>query len=181
MELTFPLRSVFLALPLEGSAKEEFRLLQTSLEPFDHLLKFQNPASPHLTLQFWPTVMQIEYEQIRKQIPVIASKHRPFRLKIESIEFFGKRGEDHVMALAVPFSEPLARLRKSCPWPSDRPFHPHVTLARIDHPQRFIREKKKVLKALGNPSFDVSVNALRLYAQVDGKNQTPLMDAALPA
>ncbi|MBI3331532.1 2'-5' RNA ligase family protein [Candidatus Peregrinibacteria bacterium] len=179
--LSFPLRSVFLGLPLEGDAKKQFRMLQDALKPFENILRFQSPETPHLTLQFWPTLMEIEYGQIEKQIPLIAEKHESFSLKIEGVEFFGKHGDDHVMHLSVPFSEPLARLRKSCPWPLDRPFHPHITLARIDHPQRFVREKKKVLKALGSVSFEMPVNLLRLYGNVAGKSQTPIADFPLDA
>ena len=175
----FPLRSVFLGIPLEGEAKDQFQALQEALRPLESILRFQKPESPHLTLQFWSTVMEIEYHQILKQIPVIAEKHEPFSLKVEGMEFFGSRGEDKVIYLSVPFSEPLARLRKSCPWPLDRPFHPHITLARIDHPQRFIREKKKMVKSLGSISFEMQVDRLSLYGNVEGKSQTPMQDFRL--
>src|SRR3989338_9005763 len=108
--MQFPLRSVFLGIPLEHEAKDQFHALQEVLHPWESILRFQKPETPHLTLQFWPTVMEIEYHQILKQIPVIAEKYQPFSLKIEGIEFFGSRGEDKVMHLSVPFSEPLARL-----------------------------------------------------------------------
>lgn len=174
--LIFPLRSAFLALPLEGEAKEEFRRIQESLEPFADILRFQNPATPHLTLQFWRELMQIEYDQVREKAVEIASKATPFTLRIEGVETFGSKGRDSVLFLSVPFSEPLARLRKLCPWPSEHPFHAHITIARIAHPERFARVKKRVMKILSGVSFEMEVSLLRLYAEVDGQQQTPLHD-----
>ncbi|MFH0851460.1 MAG: hypothetical protein V1876_01805, partial [Candidatus Peregrinibacteria bacterium] len=65
--LSFPLRSVFLALPLEGNPKWQFQALQEELKPFADILRFQNPASPHLTLMFWPSVGELEYKGIVSQ------------------------------------------------------------------------------------------------------------------
>lgn len=176
MELPFPLRSAFLALPLEGKAKWLFQALQEELKPYEDILSFQNPQSPHLTLQFWPTVMEIEYAQVLKQAVEVASKASPFPVKVQGAGTFGNHGEDHVIFLNVPFSDPLARLRKLCPWPSDKPFSPHITLARIRHPQRFAVIKKKAMKAIGDANFEMEVKMFRLYAEVNGVKQTPLED-----
>lgn len=179
MSMVFPLRSVFVAIPLEGQAKWQFQAYQEVLRPYEDILSFQNPSSPHLTLQFWSSLMQIEYPRIVEQSRKVAQSHAVFDLKIEGAQTFGSRGEDRVLFLGVPFSEPLARLRKSCPWPSDRPFEPHVTVARIRHPQRFHIVKKQVMKELRDVSFSVSVTLLRLYAEIEGVNQTPLEDFPL--
>ncbi|MDD4319897.1 MAG: 2'-5' RNA ligase family protein [Candidatus Peribacteraceae bacterium] len=178
--MQFPLHSVFLALPLEGQAKWQFQAYQEALKPFADILAFQNPASPHLTLQFWPSVMEIEYPSIMEQAKKAAEAHVPFDVLIRGAGTFGSRGEDKVLFFTVPFSEPLARLRKSCPWPLDKPFSPHVTIARIRHPQRFNVVKKKVMKELATASFTTHVDTLRLYAEVNGNKQTPIQDFTLP-
>jgi 2'-5' RNA ligase len=179
VDILFPLRSAFLALPLDGKAKWLFQALQEELKTYEDILSFQNPQSPHLTLQFWHELMEIEYGQVLKQAEEVAAKASPFTLKIQDAGTFGLRGEDRVIFLNVPFSDPLARLRKLCPWPSEKPFAPHITLARIKHPQRFAVVKKKAMKAIEDASFDMEVNLLRLYAEVDGKKQTPLRDFML--
>lgn len=176
VDLVFPLRSAFLALPLEAEAKWQFQALQAELQPFADCLRFQAPDTPHLTLQFWPELMEIEYHQVLRQSDKIAAGREPFILQVTGANTFGHRGEDHVLFLDVAFSEPLARLKKSCPWPSVRPFAPHITLARVAHPQRFIRAKKRVMKALADCAFELPVDCLRLYAEVDGHKQTPLHD-----
>ncbi|MFA6039054.1 MAG: 2'-5' RNA ligase family protein [Candidatus Peribacteraceae bacterium] len=172
----YPLQSAFLALPLEGKEKWLFQALQEELKPWEEVLAFQNPQSPHLTLQFWPEVMEIEYGRILRQSEDIARKASPFTLKVQGAQTFGARGDDRVLFLAVPFSEELARLRKLCPWPSAQPFSPHITLARIRHPQRFRVVKKALMKRVDDANFTMDVNLLRLYAEIEGRYQTPLED-----
>ncbi len=178
-DLQFPLRSTFLAVPLEGKAKWLFQALQEELKDWEDILAFQNPQSPHITLQFWPLLMEIEYHQILKQSQVLAEKVVPFALKIQGTGTFRARGEDHVLFLQVPFSDELARLRKACPWPLSKPFSPHLTLARIRHPQKFNVHKKLILKKVEDAAFSIDVNLLRLYAEVHGIKQTPLQDYPL--
>lgn len=172
----FPLRSVFLALPLEGQPKWQFQALQEELKPYADILRFQNPQSPHLTLMFWQSVGPLEYQGIADQAAKIATLHHPFTLKVTGTETFGSRGEDRVLFLTIAFSEELARVKKSCPWSDGRPFSPHITLARIGHPQRFNTVKKNVMKILAGTAFAVPVDRLRLYAEVNGAKQTPLQD-----
>ncbi|MBI2635925.1 RNA 2',3'-cyclic phosphodiesterase [Candidatus Peregrinibacteria bacterium] len=172
MNMHFPLHSVFLAIPLEGPAKNAFRELQRRLEQHGDILLFQNHETPHLTLQFWKEVMEIEYFQITTQAKKIADASAPFMLKTQGISMFGSRGEDRILYLDVPFSEELARLKKRCPWTSGEQFAPHVTLARIRHPQKFAVRKKKIMKLIGDAAFEVTVDRLRLYAAVGGANQT---------
>ncbi len=174
--LSFPLRSTFLGLPLEEAAKERYRKLQEALRDFADILRFQDPDQPHLTLQFWKEVMEIEYHQIIEQAGKIAAKAATFTVRTTEPHTFGHRGQDHVLFIDIAFSEELARLKKACPWPEGRPFHPHLTIARIRHPQKFAVRKKDILKLLKDAVFDIPVDRLRLYAEVDGKQQTPLRD-----
>ncbi len=175
-QISFPLRSAFVALPLEKSVRELFADLQGRLSEYGDILRFQSPETPHLTLQFWKEVMEIEYCQIVPQCKKIADTSEPFTLKIQGAATYGSRGEDRVLYLSVPFSEELARLKKRCPWPNIEPFSPHVTLARIKHPQRFAVHKKKIMKLLSGADVSLSVDHLRLYAKVNGIVQTPLQD-----
>lgn len=180
-QLKFPLHSVFVALPLEKQAMNDFQHLQSLLKGFDDILRFQNPESPHLTLQFWKEVMEIEYYQIVPEAKKIADASTPFDLLIEGASTFGSRGEDRVVYLSVPFSDELARLKKRCPWASIEQFTPHITLARIKHPQKFAVHKKKIMKLLHDAVFTIHVNVIRLYAEVQGIQQAPLQDFAFAA
>lgn len=174
--MEFPLRSVFVAIPLEGEAKKQFKLIQSELESFSDCLRLQNPHTPHLTLQYWPEIMDIEYKQIIEQANKITAAQQPFNLQIIGVDTFSNKGQDRVIYLNVPFSEELARLKKICPWPSGNPFKPHITLARIKHPQRFALARKNIFKLLQNISITIKCDKLRLYAETDGKKQAPLQD-----
>jgi 2'-5' RNA ligase len=173
-DLTFPLRRYFLALPLEDEAKWQFQALQEELREFEDCLRFQNPQSPHLTLQFWSEIMEIEYDQISRQVEIIAEKAQTFTLSVTEAGTFGNRQEDRVLYLDIAFSEELARLKKSCPWPSEKPFTPHLTLARVKHPQRFVRAKKQVMKLLKDCAFEIPVDRIRAYAEIGGIKQTEI-------
>ena len=165
-----------MSLPLENRAKALFQDLQKRLSEFDDILRFQNPESPHLTLQFWKEVMEIEYDRIIPQTKKVADAVTPFVLKLQGVSTFGSRGEDRVLYINVPFSDELARLKKRCPWPSAEAFQPHVTIARIKHPQRFAVHKKKIMKLLDDVVCELDVRLLRLYAEVAGIKQTLLQD-----
>ncbi len=174
--VVFPLRACFIALPLEGQAREQYRKIQERLRPYEEILRFQNAASVHLTLMYWPEVMAIEYGQIRSQLGKIAVRTSPFTMQVTGVGTFGSRGEDHVLFLDIAFSDVLAHLKKMCPWPNSKPFAPHITLARVQHPQRFRVQKKVILKLLKDVEFPIPCDRLRLYAEVEGRKQTPLED-----
>lgn len=166
-----------------------FQETQKRLKEYESIFRFQNPDSPHLTLQFWKEIMEIEYYQIIPQSKKIADASELFTLKVQGISTFGSatwahssapvrgsRGEDRVLYLDVPFSDELARLKKRCPWPNIEPFSPHITLAWIKHPQRFRVHKKKIMKLLDGVECEMPVDRLRLYAEVNGVKQTALQD-----
>ncbi|HVW66763.1 MAG TPA: 2'-5' RNA ligase family protein [Candidatus Peribacteraceae bacterium] len=190
MEFSFPLRSAFLAMPLEGQAKWQFQAVQEELGPFGDFLNFQNPQSPHLTLYFWRELLKIEYDPVIAQAGKIAARTAPFSLHINGFDTFGKAGDERVLFLTVAFSPELATLKKLCPWPNPpvvrgslrehltmtSSFHPHITLARIRHPQKFAVQRKKIEKALRGISIDFPVSMIRFYAEVNGQKQTPIAD-----
>jgi len=178
-QLIFPLPATFLALPLENEAKWQFQALQEDLKPFADILRFQNPQSPHLTLQYWREVMEIEFHQVQEQTQKLAAATAPFTLQVMQAGTFGTRSEDKVLMLELAFSEELARLKKACPWPSGRSFRPHLTLARMRHPQKFAVQKKKIMKLLEDCAFAIPFERLRLYAEINGVKQTPIEDYAL--
>ena len=170
--MDFPLKSVFLALPLEQDALARF-------QEYANVLRFQNPETPHLTLMYWPEVSQLEFQGIVEQVRKIAVATDPFTINITGADTFGSRDEDKVLFLDIAFSDELARVKKRCPWTDGHPFHPHITLARMRHPQKFSVVKKKIMKQLKNAKFPASFDCLRLYAEVDGVKQTPLGDFVL--
>lgn len=168
--LHFPLHSAFLALPLTGEAKRRFAAIVESLEPFKDLMRFQHLQSPHLTLQFWPELMEMEYQDVWDESKIIADASYPFEVTVTGADTF----HDRVLFLQIEPSAHLEAIRKRCPWQSDRPFSPHITLARIKHPDRFVQHKSEVMKILQGVRFLIRFDRLRLYAEVDRIKQTPI-------
>lgn len=172
----FPLHSAFLALPMEGDAKENFRVLSDRLKDFD-FLALQQTDTPHLTLNYWKEIWEIEYRPILEQCGKIAAATMPFALTANGFDTFGKKGEENVLYLTVAFSPELATVKKKCPWPNKYDeFRPHITLARIKNPQKFQVYRKEIEKLLDGINFPFDVPMLRLYGYVEGKKQTPLHD-----
>lgn len=175
--MSFPLRSTFLAIPMEGEAKQRFMVCQQLLSDAADCLTLQRPDTPHLTLMFWPEVGELEYRGIGEQAAKIAARTAPFSLSVTGPGTFGVRGRDAVLFFEVAFSPELALLKKACPWTDRREFHPHITIARIHHPERFVIIKKDVFKQLHGQTFAMHCRTLRLYGNVGGHKQTPLQDA----
>lgn len=188
MNPAFPLKSAFLALPLEAESQRRFQALQEKLKPFSSFLRFQNPQSPHLTLYFWKELLEIEYAPMIAKAQNIADRTQPFSLQINGANTFGKSGSEHVLFLTVAFSPQLATLKKLCPWPHLRSgyggqanppgqeFHPHITIARISHPQKFAVHRKKIMKVFENIDFTMNVDRIRLYGEINGVKQTVIKE-----
>lgn len=175
--LSFPLQRAFIALPLEGEAKKRFHDLQNSLNEYENIFRFQNPDSPHLTLYYWNELMQIEFDDVVKKLETIASKTSPFTIQVNGVEASGKPPK--VLWMTIDRSDELARLKKLCPWPNTRPFHPHVTVARMRNPNDFIVHQKKIMKLFKNISLRVQFDRIRLYGEVEGVRQTEITDIEL--
>ena len=182
MDLKFPVKRTFIALPLENEAKWQYQLIQENLNSYEKIFRFQNPASPHLTLYFWSELMEIEYDDVIKKVEAIARRSKPFTIEVTSAstnESEG-RGLPRVLWMNIKRCDELASIKKQCPWPNTRPFSPHITIARMRNPNDFIAHRKKIMKLVKDISFDIPVDRIRLYAEIDGVKQTPIRDFLLP-
>ena len=178
VELSFPLRRSFIALPLVGDAQEKYREIQNRLSEYEEIFRFQNPETAHLTLYFWNELMEIEYNDVLRRVEKIVHRTPSFALHVQSAEtsIDAKTKLDRVLWLAIDRSEKLSTLKKLCPWPNPRPFSPHITIARVRKPHDFRIHKKKIMKILKNASFDISFDRVRLYAEIDRIKQVSLRD-----
>jgi 2'-5' RNA ligase len=178
MSLQFPLHSAFVAIPLVGESKEQLLTYREALKPFEEFLRLQKPETPHLTLMFWRSMMEIEYHQVLSECENVARLSEAFELPVRGVDTFGAQGIDRVLFAKPVFSPELATLKKRCPWanPPNESFNPHITLARVSHPQKFRVHKKKVMKALDSLNFTLRVDRVALYASINGVNQTPVKE-----
>ncbi len=144
--ITHPFVRVFCAveLPIAARARaaehaallrERFREVRASWPRAENL---------HLTLKFLGEIEESRVEALSKAAGRAASDSRRFTLKLEGAGAFPRRGGPRVLWLGVADSSGgLARLQSrledECEREGfqreERPFHPHLTLARLRAPQ----------------------------------------------
>jgi 2'-5' RNA ligase len=166
-------RRAFLAVALDDSTRD---LLAAHLA--SHGLKSWPgrpvaPANWHLTLRFLGWATDAQLDRILHDIDA-ADLPAPFRIRFGGIGAFPKERRATVVWLAVAAgTEGLGRLAEVSEAaanaagyePEDRPYHPHLTLARVRPPVDFT----DWIQAF--PAFDVAmpVAAVTLYESVLGR------------
>lgn len=176
MNVAFPLQSAFLAIPLANDAKSQFQMFQQALSVHSNFLRFQERETPHCTFHFWKQLNHEEYAHITFLVEQLCKRTEPFHIQIDGCGTFGKRGSEHVLFLAIKQSDRMQALRNHCPQRNERPFIPHVTIARITDHHTFQKNRDEVFSTLRNANFSMQVSMLRFYGEVDGNKQTPLRD-----
>ena len=96
-------------------------------------LRWSAPEAWHITLQFLGATAPAQYDCVVAHLRAI--KATPVPVRLEGLGFFERAG---VFFAGVPLSPELVSLQKSvtaatsqCGFkPEDRPYHPHITLAR---------------------------------------------------
>jgi 2'-5' RNA ligase len=137
----------FLAFKTPPAWDEKLAELQRNLKSKfgSGAFRWVKPEQIHITLRFFGWITTIEAEEVIALLPPICSAHSPFTLACESLGTFpnvsrprvlwaGLKGDletaaalqNQLNSATAPFGEP----------PEDRPFKPHLTLARLKHPDR---------------------------------------------
>lgn len=115
----------------------------------DEFGRWTSESNLHLTLRFFGSVEENQVVGIAKQLQQVAAATKPFSLAPAPLGCFpnvsrprifwlGLKGatdplielESHIRIATAEFGEP----------PEDRPFHPHLTLARLKQPTRQDRD-----------------------------------------
>jgi RNA 2',3'-cyclic 3'-phosphodiesterase len=130
---------LFIGIPLAPVVVEELALLTERLKSPSDGLRWSAPAGWHMTLQFLGNTSAEQYARLvpaLRQIRVSA-----FEVQLEPPGIFDRAG---VFFAGVRLSPELVRLQElvvaatqPCGFvPEDRPYHPHITLARsVDGPR----------------------------------------------
>jgi RNA 2',3'-cyclic 3'-phosphodiesterase len=124
---------LFIAIPLAEAVETELKRLTARLHPAAPNLRWSAPQSWHITLQFLGNTNEEQYPCLLPRLSAL--KAAPFAIEFEGLGVFDRAG---VFFLGVAPSPPLLALHKkviaatqSCGFePEDRPYHPHITLAR---------------------------------------------------
>ena len=124
---------LFIGIPLPPAVVEELTALTERLKSPSDGLRWSAPAGWHITLQF---LGKTSPEQYACLVPVLGQiRFSSFAIQLEPPGFFDRAG---VFFAGVRLSPELLQLQEQvvaatrpCGFvPDDRPYHPHITLAR---------------------------------------------------
>lgn len=167
---------LFVAIPLAASVTEQLQSLRARLERPEDGLRWSVPESWHITLQFLGNTSreandsQTQYECLVNRLCTIDAP--PFQIQIEGVSSFDRVG---VFFAGVPLTSELTHLQeevtnasKPCGFsPEDRPYRPHITLARNKGQSDGIRRLKPRLNETPRfPAF--TAHEFLLYESILG-------------
>ena len=124
---------LFIGIPLSPAVIHELVALTEKLKSPADGLRWSASAGWHITLQFLGNTGAEQYVCVARALRYI--RHAPFNIHLEPPGFFDNAG---VFFAGVRLSPELIRLQElvtaattPCGFaPEDRPYHPHITLAR---------------------------------------------------
>jgi 2'-5' RNA ligase len=96
-------------------------------------LRWSAPESWHITLQFLGSITQQQYECLAARLRELRS--RPLRIQLGALGTFDRAGvlfvDVHVTPQLLAVQQAVTTATQPCGFsPEDRPYHPHITLAR---------------------------------------------------
>lgn len=124
---------LFIGIPLPPAVVDEFSSLSLRLRSGDNGLRWSTPESWHITLQFLGSTSEEQYTCVAARLREL--RFAPVPIQLDSIGFFDRAG---IFFAGVALTPELLQLQQSltaetrpCGFePEDRPYHPHITLAR---------------------------------------------------
>ncbi|CAA9557610.1 MAG: 2'-5' RNA ligase [uncultured Thermomicrobiales bacterium] len=131
---------LFVALPLPPPATELVGALVRSLGNEGWPVRWVDPNTAHITLQFIGEVEPARGELLRMALPRVIAGHAAFDLRTADLGVFPNRRQPRIVWLGLhgpthrlqALYEDVTRLLVELELPhDDREFHPHITLGRL--------------------------------------------------
>jgi 2'-5' RNA ligase len=150
---------LFIGLPIADETRAALRLvvdrLRTTIDSKIGKIRWTDPEGWHITLQFLGNCNEQQYEFLVRALRFVPM--RPFQIEVDGLDTFERAG---VLFAGVRLDENLAALQHqivrkttTCGFASDdRPYHPHITLARTPRgarisPQQIMRSNSSTYRA----------------------------------
>ena len=142
---------LFIAIPLPTAVTKQLAALRSRLERTADGLRWSPQESWHITLQFLGSTTEPQYACVVEHMQTLFA--RSVSIRLGDLGFFDRAG---VFFVDVSMTPQLVRLQQAvthattdCGFvPEDRPYHPHITLARTKGQSRSgIRDLKRRLEA----------------------------------
>lgn len=124
---------LFIGIPLSDEATRELLNLSMKLHSRDDSLRWSTPESWHITLQFLGNTSQEQYGCIVDRL--IELRYPPISISLEPFGFFERVGIFYVgintTGKLLALQQAITAATAPCGFIAEnRPYHPHITLAR---------------------------------------------------
>jgi 2'-5' RNA ligase len=160
---------LFLGLPIPPELAQALNRLARSIE-----LSKGRPTAPenlHLTLVFLGQVSEPTLPPIEQELSKLA--FAPFQLKLTTVDSFPRAGvlfaevepARALLQLQAKVSSSMARCGFT---PEDRPYHPHITLARVHGPPSLSPSQRALPPSLQRSFRADTVNLYRSHSTPTG-------------
>src|SRR5574337_553407 len=143
---------IFVSIEIPEDVKQRMAGVQAGLRKADVEASWPRPEGIHLTLKFLGEVPESRINEIRNAVAAAAAGMSRFRVEVQGTGAFPNAGKARVVwaglsgdlekmnRLQAAVEDALVRIGMER---EDRPFKPHLTLARI----KYIRSRESLLKA----------------------------------
>jgi RNA 2',3'-cyclic 3'-phosphodiesterase len=134
-------RRVFAAIDISEQARQAATeyVEQLRSELHDTPVRWERPEKLHITVKFAGSLDEEQLTIFTEMVKAAANTVAPFQMKIAGCGAFVKGRGPSVLWLGVeqlPKEDPLGKIARMLVNEEKRPFHPHVTIARIKHPAK---------------------------------------------
>jgi len=161
---------LFIGIPLDDAVAVELAALTERLKPSSEGLRWSAAAGWHITLQFLGSTRPDQYDCVAAALRRIRGE--PFEIQLEPPGFFDRAGVFFAGVRLAPqltgLQQQVVTATRPCGFiPEDRPYHPHITLAREKSGSRALRQLKSRLPNRTQFSTFVA-KEFRLYESFPG-------------
>lgn len=124
---------LFIGIPLPDDLVHQLSALSVRLQSKNDGLRWSNPESWHITLQFLGSTEPERYNCITTQLRNL--RHAPIPIELDDLGFFDRVGVFFAGVSPTPgllsLQQRVTAATAPCGFiPETRPYHPHITLAR---------------------------------------------------
>lgn len=167
---------LFLAIASDGLSfdpKTAFKKIRVNLEKKGWEHRWVRTESYHVTLCFIGEVEEPQVKVLSEKLEEVARRHGPFNLDIQGTHAFPEDEMGRVLYVGVQNSKALRSLQEECAqalkelgfYLEDRPYRPHLTVARLRSPRNLI----DVLSPLVRHQFgELKTHRLTLFESKQG-------------
>lgn len=126
---------LFIGIPLAAATSDTLAAISNQLrtKAAPDTLRWSAPESWHITLQFLGSTRPEQYDCITARLRTV--HHSPIGIELGAVGIFDRAGvlfvDVHVSPQLTELQQAITAATAPCGFaPEDRPYHPHITLAR---------------------------------------------------